>query len=174
MTTRTHHRTGAGARLNADHIGLYRLIVGGVIVTLLAAVLTSWNGLVFVAGWQHLPEFMRWLTPVMIDVPLIVLTLVRLALKSRGERSGGLFWLALGLTAFSSMANFLHTSELAGLESVGAWVGSITNALAPFLILMMTEVLGMVVTRPSPSVRRERAAPVPSRAAVFEPLAVNV
>jgi len=110
----------------------------------------------------------------MIDVPLIVLTLVRLALKSRGERSSQLFWLALGLTAFSSVANFLHTTEIGGLASVGAWVGSITNAIAPFLILMMTEVLGMVVTRPSPRVRREKSDQKSGRVAVLEPVAVSI
>lgn len=145
---KTRRRTGAAETINPDHIGMHRLIVVGVITTLLAAVLTSWNGLTFVASWQLLPESLHWLTPVMVDVPLIVLTLARGALRKRGIRARGLLLGIAGLTVFSSTANALHTIAAAGLDSIPAIVGATTNALAPWLILAMTEVLWLVVTRP--------------------------
>jgi len=151
MTTtksKTRHRTGAGETMNPDHIGMHRLIVVGVIVTLLAAIGTSWNGLIFVAGWQKLPEQLRWLTPVMIDVPLVVLTLVRGVLRKRGIRAGGLLWGILGLTLYSSTANFVHTVSGSNFRDLGVLMGALTNALAPWLILSLTEVLWLVITKP--------------------------
>lgn len=141
-------RTGAGARINADHIGLYWLIVAGILATATAAIITSWNGLIYVAGWQQLPTEFRFVTPVMIDVAIIVFTLGKLAKVSRGE-GHVLFTLgAYSLTAVSAAANFLHTIDLGGLASFEAWTGALLNALAPLLILLTTEVLGSLITRP--------------------------
>lgn len=150
-------RTGAGARINADHIGLYWLIVGGILATAAAAIVTSWNGLIFVAEWQGLPFQWRWVTPVMIDVAIIVFTLGSLAKKSRGE-SLVLFVLgAYGLTAISSAANFVHTIALrGGLSNYEDWTGAALNALAPLLILLTTEVLGALVTRPKRQPKRRK------------------
>ena len=146
--TKTRHRTGAAATINPDHIGMHRLILVGVIATLLAAVFTSWNGLVFVAHAQLLTEGWLWLTPVMIDIPLIVLTLTRGALRKRGIRTRALLLGIVALTIFSSTANGLHTIAEAGFDSIPAVIGTLTNALSPWLILAMTEVLWLVVTRP--------------------------
>lgn len=145
---KTRHRTGAAETINPDHIGMHRLIVAGVIVTLLAAIATSWNGLEFIASLQLLPVPLHWLTPVMIDVPLVVLTLARGALKKRGIRTRGLLFGIFGLTFYSSVANFAHTMHDADLSDPGVWMGALTNALAPWLILSLTEVLWLVVTRP--------------------------
>ena len=145
---RPHHRTGAGARINADHIWLYRLIVLGVVVAAGAAIVTSWNGLVFVAEWQGLPWALRPITPVMIDVPIVVLTLGALAKRSRGESPALFLTLALILTGVSAAANFLHSAAVRGLGDYTDWSGAILNGIAPGLVLMTTEVLGSLVTRP--------------------------
>lgn len=158
---KTRHRTGSAETINPDHIGMHRGVVFGVVVTLLAAVATSWNGLIYVAEAQLLPDEVRFLTPIMIDVPLIVLTLARGALRKRGIRATGLLWGIVGLTVFSSAANALHTVAEAGFETIPAIVGTLTNALAPWLILSMTEVLWLVVTRPI----RPRAARSKTKAA---------
>ncbi|KQR90992.1 hypothetical protein ASF93_08735 [Microbacterium sp. Leaf347] len=156
------HRTGSAETINPDHIVMHRLIVAGVLVTLIAAVMTSWNGLAFVASWQELPESLRWLTPLMIDVPLVVLTCARGALRKRGVRARGMLAGIIALTAYSSLANLAHTVDLAGFSSVSAVVGGVTNALAPWLILAMTEVLWLVVTRaprPAPAKPKPRRKP---------------
>lgn len=152
----TRHRTGAGARINADSIHLYRLIVAGILATATAAIITSWNGLIYVAGWQGLAVEWRWVTPVMIDVAIVVFTLGKLAKVSRGE-GRALFTLgAYGLTAISSAANFLHTVALQGWDDFEDATGAALNALAPLLILLTTEVLGALVTRPKRVVRRRK------------------
>lgn len=145
---KTRHRTGAAEAMNPDSIRLHRFIVLGVLATLAAAVATSWNGLIFVADWQRLPAELRWLTPVMVDVPLVVLTFARGALRKRGIRTPGLAWGIVALTFYSSTANLLHTLDGADLHAASVWFGATTNALAPWLILSMTEVLWLVVTRP--------------------------
>jgi hypothetical protein len=161
------HRTGAGARINADNIWLYRLIVLGVVVAAGAAVLTSWNGLVYVAAWQGLLPEWRWITPVMIDVPIVVLTLGALAKRSRGESPALFIILALGLTGVSAAANFLHTVADRGLDDYSDWGGATLNSIAPALVLLTTEVLGQLVTRPKrvPRSRRRKSAVRRSRAA---------
>jgi hypothetical protein len=145
------NRTGASARINADNIWLYRFIALGVIAGALAAFATSWAGLLYVAEWQALAPEWQWLTPVMIDIPIVVLTLGALAKRSRGENP--LWFLSFGifLTILSSAANFAHTVSVRGLNDYTDWIGATLNALAPAFVLLTTEVLGSLVTRPSVS-----------------------
>lgn len=164
---KVRHRVGVAATLNPDDVRMHRAIVVGVTVTLLAAVITSWNGLVYVAEWQLLPELWRWLTPVMVDVPLVVLTLARGALRKRGVRPWGLLAGIVFLTVFSSLANLAHTLDGRPLDELSVWVGAVTNALAPWLILSMTEVLWLVITRPERApVPVKKVAPTRRREAV--------
>jgi len=138
---------------------MHRMIVAGVAVTLLAAVITSWNGLVWVGEQQQLPPALTWITPVMIDVPLVVLTLARGALSKRAVKATGIVAGIGVLTLFSSAANLLHTVAVGGLDSIPTVLGAATNALAPWLILAMTEVLWLVVTK-----QPGRAKPKPAAA----------
>lgn len=169
-------RTGAGARFNGDHIGLYRAVNYGILVTAVAAVLVSWQGLSAAAHWLLLPSFFTWLLPVMIDVPIVVFTLGILNRKARGE---GIFLLAFGaygLTLISAATNFFHvvvetptttggTTDIAVLTPnllaehfqnlpITAWFGASLAGLAPLLVLLTTEVLGLMMTKPP---RSERA-----------------
>lgn len=151
---RVKHRIGSAAAINPDHIRMHRVIVAGVVVTLGAAIATSWNGLVFVGHWQLLPPEAHWLTPVMVDVPLIVLTLARGALRKRGIRAPGMLVGIVAMTSISSAANAAHTVALAGWGTLPAVVGTLMNALAPWLILAMTDVLWLVITKPIKPRRR--------------------
>lgn len=158
------HRTGAADTINPDHIGMHRVVVFGVIITLAAAVITSWTGLLWVAEQQLLPPQLWWVTPVMIDVPLIVLTLARGALKKRGIEKRSLMVGIIGLTLFSSFANLLHTIAETGFGTIPAVLGALTNALAPWLIVAMTEVLWLVVTKPiRPPQSRKKSKPAKAR-----------
>lgn len=160
---RVRHRTGAGSAVNPDHVGWHYAIVFGVLVTLGAAIAVSWAGLTWVGTKQGLGP-LRWLTPVMIDVPLVVLTLARGALRKRGIDKPAIFRGILALTIYSSAVNVLHSLSVADwsrvdvsstdalIASVPALieivVGAVTNGLAPWLILGLTEVLWVVVTKP--------------------------
>lgn len=141
-------RTGAAARINADNIWLYRFIAVGVIAGALSAFATSWAGLLYVAEWQALAPEWQWLTPVMIDIPIVVLTLGALAKRSRGENHWWFLAFAIFLTLLSSAANFAHTVAVRGLTDYTDWIGAGLNALAPAFVLLTTEVLGSLVTRP--------------------------
>lgn len=145
----TRNRTGAQARINADNIWLYRFIAVGVIAGALAAFATSWAGLLYVAQWQALPAEWQWLTPVMIDIPIVVLTLAALAKRSRGENHWWFLAFAVFLTALSGVANFAHTASVRGLGDYTAWIGALLNTFAPAFVLLTTEVLGSLVTQPA-------------------------
>jgi hypothetical protein len=147
--TRTRKsNTGAQSRINADNIWLYRFIALGVIAGALAAFATSWAGLLYVAEWQALAPEWQWLTPVMIDIPIVVLSLGALAKRSRGENQWWFLAFAIFLTLLSSVANFVHTVAVRGLNDYTDWTGALLNALAPAFVLLTTEVLGSLVTRP--------------------------
>lgn len=145
------HRTGQAETINPDNIRMHRTVVAGTIVSLSAAVAVSWSGLTFIAGWQLLPPMLLWLTPVMIDVPLIVLTLSRGALTKRGVQARWILWFIIALTAFSSFANIAHTIDGQDATELSVRVGAATNGLAPWLILLLTEVLWLVITKQKPS-----------------------
>lgn len=147
-------RTGAQSRINADNIWLYRFIALGVIAGALAAFATSWAGLLYVAQWQALPNEWQWLTPVMIDIPIVVLTLAALAKRSRGENHWWFLAFAVFLTTLSGVANFAHTAAVRGLTDYTGWIGALLNTFAPAFVLLTTEVLGSLVTRP---VKKETA-----------------
>ncbi|MDF2695264.1 MAG: hypothetical protein K0S65_3647 [Labilithrix sp.] len=142
------HRTGAGARFNADHIGIYRAVNLGVLISALAAVLISWNGLAYVGQWLLLPPHFTWLVPVMIDVPIVVFTLATLSRRSRGESIWLLNFAAYLLTSISALANFLHVAAERPLNTIEGAVGSSLAALAPMLVLLTTEALGTLITKP--------------------------
>ena len=151
----TRARTGAQARINADNIWLYRFIALGVIAGALAAFATSWAGLLYVAQWQALPSEWQWLTPVMIDIPIVVLTLAALAKRSRGENHYWFLSFAIFLTALSGIANFAHTVAVRGLTDYTDWVGAGLNTFAPAFVLLTTEILGSLVTRPTVTKKRK-------------------
>ena len=144
------HRTGAGARMNADALVLYRAVNAGVIIAAAAAIGVSWSGLYAVGAWLLLEPMWAWLVPVMIDVPIVVMTLGMLAKRSRGESLWLMSIAAYGLTAVSSAANFIHVAadERTDMTTVQGWLGSGVAGLAPMLVLLTTEVLGSLVTKP--------------------------
>ena len=149
-------RTGATSVINPDALWMHYAILGGVTVTLLAAIAVSWNGLMWVGDQQNLPATLWWLTPVMVDVPLVVLTFARGALAKRGFRTPGILVGIFALTIYSSAANLAHSVSLTGLPTAdptapGVVLGASTNALAPWLILSMTEVLWLVATKAKPA-----------------------
>jgi hypothetical protein len=128
---------------------LYRFIALGVVAGALAAFATSWAGLLYVAEWQALAPEWQWLTPVMIDIPIVVLSLGALAKRSRGENQWWFLAFAIFLTLLSAAANFAHTVSVRGLNDYTDWIGASLNGLAPAFVLLTTEVLGSLVTRPT-------------------------
>lgn len=160
-TRKTRHRTGAGARINADSIILYRLVLAGVILTALAAFAVSWTGLLAVGGW-FLPTTIAWIVPVMIDLPIAVMTLGLLGRRSRGESVLLMSIAAYGLTAVSAAANLLHIAESMPLNTIRGGFSGFLAALAPMLVLLTSEILGALITKPPRAEREDLKAQVKS------------
>ncbi len=153
-------RTGAGARINADNIWVYRAIVVLVVATGLSGIVMSWSRQLYIAPWLRLqPEF-AWTVPVALDGPVATLALASLAMKSRGRMWASQWFtvLALAFTVLSAAANFLYVYDHSHLADYRAWAGALGKAVAPFITLVMTEVLGALVTRPKPVPRKRKAA----------------
>lgn len=148
---KTHHVTGAGARIGGDHIVLWWIEVAGTVGIGLAAFAVSVTSLLQVAAWQHTPDTLHFLTPVMIDLPITVFTTMTISFKYREHWFA--MWLArilsLVLTSFSSVANFLHTVDVnGGLNDYQDAVGTGFNAAAPWILYACIELLGHLITRP--------------------------
>jgi hypothetical protein len=146
------HATGKGFRIGGDHPSLHWIVVIGTILTGLASFTISFTSLLAVAVWQRTPEEIHVLTPVMIDLPVIVFSVATMIFKHREQR--GAMWFARILswfvTALSSGANFLHTASIGGLDTYEDWIGAGFNGLAPIFVYCTTEILGSILTRPKP------------------------
>lgn len=145
------HATGAGMRLGGDHPALFYIEVWGTIAVALAAFTISVSGLLAVARWQHTPDFLHFLTPVMVDLPIAVFTTMTITFKYREQHLP--MWLARVLSfafaGFSAAANFLHTTSVSGgLDTYEQWIGAVFNGVAPLVVLACTEFLGHLITRP--------------------------
>jgi len=167
-------RTGASARFNGDNVWIYRAVNAGVVIVALAAVMASWQGLVAVAAW-FLPTAWTWVLPIALDVAIVVFTLGILPRKSRGESTWLLSLAAYALTSISAAANALHVilEPLPNVESdLQRYVGASLAALMPMLVLLTTEVLGMLITKPTRAERaREKLATVKAEAELKKPTA---
>lgn len=165
MSTLRTNRTGAGARINADNIHVYRVIVLLVVAAGLSGVIMSWQGLLHVAAWFELPPQLSWTVAMALDVPIATLALASLAMRSRG-RNGAARWfttVALVFTVLVGTANFLYVADISGLVDYRAWAGAIGKGLAPAITLVMSEVLGLLVTRPKNTVKRRPRKPIKAR-----------
>jgi hypothetical protein len=152
-------RTGAGARINADHVAVYWAINTGVIATVLVGIVASWDGLIHVSEWGVFPAGAGVLLPILIDLPISVLALASLALKSRGRPGVSAVMLVLSIlfTSFAGVANFIYVADSVGLDNYRDYTAAIFKALAPAIQLVMVEVLGVLVAKP-PAMERTKLA----------------
>lgn len=157
-TTKRTRRTGSGARINMDSIVVYRMVAAIVVLSALAAVIASWDGLLYVSAWLMLPAYLSWILPVMIDLPISGLALGALSLKSLGRPfTAGLFTAtAIVFVALAGAANFLYVVSARGLDDFTDWTGAIAKGLAPAITLVMTEALGALIAKQK-VVRKKRA-----------------
>lgn len=150
--TKTRHATGSGMRQGGDHPVFHVIAVTGTIIVALASFALSVFSQLAVAVWQRTPETMRFLTPIMVDAPIVVFSTGVIIFKAREQPIPE--WtcraLALAMTTIASANNFLHTVEVGGLADYTAWIGASLNALAPWLVYACVEVLGALLVRPKP------------------------
>jgi hypothetical protein len=144
------HATGRGYRVGGDHPALHWIVVVGTILTGIASFMISFTSLLAVAVWQRTPKEFHALTPVMVDLPVIVFSVATMIFKYR-EQVGAMWFariLSWFVTALSSGANFLHTASISGLATYEDWIGASFNGLAPIFVYCSTEILAALITRP--------------------------
>lgn len=160
----SNHRTGAGAAINPDSIWMFRFVAIGVFIVFAASVTISSFGLYAVGIAQGLPPNVAWVTPVMIDVPILVFTGAALIQKRRGNRFARVFAsFGVGfMTLVSAILNYLHSYYAIGIDTIEGATGTAVNTLAPVLIFMSTETLVFLVTKQAPAPRAQ-ATPAPRK-----------
>ncbi|MDE2100830.1 MAG: hypothetical protein KGL39_26525 [Patescibacteria group bacterium] len=154
--------------MNADHIAVYWAINTGVIATVLVGMIASWGGLTHVSDWGVFPAGAGLLLPVLIDLPISVLALASLALKSRGRPfvAGVMLALSILFTSFAGVANFIYVADSVGLDNYRDYTAAIFKGLAPAIQLVMVEVLGVLVAKP-PAMERTKLASARAQVAVL-------
>lgn len=159
--SRRPRRTGAPARLAADDIRFFLVILGGVVAFALASFAASFAGQYAMAPNTGLPEVLWWLVPLFIDLPIIVLSLATLIFRARGQRVWHTWAVVILLTALSAAINVAHVYTVAaGDSTIGVALGAIVMGGAPWLVLVSFEELGRLgikppeKKRPAPAVRK--------------------
>lgn len=161
------HRTGAPARLAADDIRFFLVILSGVVAFALASFAASFAGQYAMAPNTGLPELLWWLVPLFIDLPIIVLSLATLIFRARGQRVWHTWAVVILLTALSSAINVAHVYGSAGIraEPVGVALGAVVMGGAPWLVLVSFEELGRLGIKPPEKKRPAPAARKPVKKA---------
>jgi uncharacterized membrane protein YgcG len=125
----------------------------GVGLVFASSVTISSFGLYAVGLAQGLPPEVAWVTPVMIDVAILVFTMAAMIQKRRANAFARVFAsMGVGLATLLSVAlNFLHSYYAVGVETLQAATGTVVNTVAPMFIWVTTEMLVMLVTKqPAP------------------------
>lgn len=153
---RRPRRTGAPARLAADDIRFFLVILAGVVAFATASFAASFAGQYAMAANTGLPPFLWWLVPLFIDLPIIVLSLATLIFRARGQRVWHTWTVVVLLTGLSSAINVAHVYAVAGDPALGVLLGAIVMGGAPWLVLVSFEELGRLGIKPP---EKKRPAP---------------
>lgn len=163
---RRPRRTGAPARLAADDFRFFLVILGGVVAFALASFTASFAGQYAMARNTGLPEFLWWLVPLFIDLPIIVLSLATLIFRARGQHVWHTWAVVILLTALSAAINVAHVYGAAGQSvGVGTALGAVVMGGAPWLVLVSFEELGRLGIKPPTREVKNAARSTPGKRA---------
>jgi hypothetical protein len=160
------------SRINPDSRPV--LFVAVAVTSILAAVsfLLSYSGLVAVAAWAAVPEWLSWAVPVTIDGAILVYTLAVLVFRSRGESATLSYAVLVGWTFVSVSANALH-AWLASTGDARGVAGAVIAGLAPVAVLLASHTLAaLIVERPSLEEPLEEPVPAPEPVLALVPASV--
>lgn len=142
-------RTGAPARLAADDIRFFLVILSGVVAFALASFTASFAGQYAMAANTGLPTYLWWLVPLFIDLPIIVLSLATLIFRARGQHVWHTWAVVILLTGLSSAINVAHVYGVSTAEAgIGTALGAVVMGGAPWLVLVSFEELGRLGIKP--------------------------
>lgn len=153
------NRTGAGAAVNPDRLGFFYAVAVAVGVVFLASAVISFNGLYAVGLEQGLHPDLAWVTPIMLDVAILVFTMASLIQRRRGNRGQRIFAvISVAWVTLTSMGlNFLHSYYAVGIDTPMQIAATFVNTFAPASIFVTTELLVGLVIKPPPAPREPRA-----------------
>lgn len=136
------------ARLDPDT--LPSLIVAVILTATLGAVsfTLSFSGLVEVAAWASVPDYLAWTVPVTVDASILVYTLAVFIFRARGESNVGAWTWLIMFTLVSVAANAAHAWD-ASVRDWHGYAGAALSGLAPVSVLLTTHTLGeLIVAKP--------------------------
>ena len=150
-----HHRTGSGAAVNPDSIGMFRAVSIGVFITFFAQVAVSAKALYLVGLELEMGDLWSIVVPVGIDVPILVFTGAMLIFKRRGRAAMTRFagFVVFFVTSISCVLNYLVHVEQVSDTPLGQ-AALIVGTLAPLLIWANVEVLSALITKAPPAARQ--------------------
>ncbi|TSE15017.1 DUF2637 domain-containing protein [Arthrobacter sp. KBS0703] len=151
------------SRIEPDSRTMVMLSLTLVGVLAAASFTLSFLGLIQAAAWAGIPEYLRWLVPIVVDSTILVYAVAASVQRARGE-STTLAWVAVGFfTLVSVLANGAHVLAPGGVPAVldsTVIFGAFLAAIMPVSLFFATETtVNLVVAPPYGSVaqRRKRA-----------------
>lgn len=161
-----HHRTGSGAAVNPDSIGMFRAVSIGVFITFFAQVAVSAKDLYLVGLELEMGDLWSIVVPIGIDVPILVFTGAMLIFKRRGRTAMTRFagFVVFFVTSISCVLNYLvHVDQVS--DTPLGQAALIVGTLAPLLIWANVEALSALVTKAAPAPRQTASKAKPKRKA---------
>ncbi|ACL42368.1 putative Trp operon repressor (plasmid) [Pseudarthrobacter chlorophenolicus A6] len=151
------------SRIEPDSRTMVMLSLALVGVLALASFTLSFLGLIQAAAWAGIPEYLRWLVPIVVDSTILVYAVAASVQRARGE-STTLSWMAVAFfTLVSVLANGAHVLAPSGvardLDSTVIF-GAFLAAIMPVSLFFATETTVNLVVAPaygSVAQRRKRA-----------------
>ena len=161
-------RSGRAARFDPDDARATPWLVGTTVLFALAATAAAFSGQIAMAPYTRMPEYLYFLVPLFIDLPVALLGYMAQVFRRR-KQSAKLTWSALvAFTAISSLVNVVHVLSAAGIIAgapltVEDAVGASIMGLAPWIVLFSWEQLTRLLVRPTGEKREPEDAPAPRR-----------
>jgi hypothetical protein len=153
MPAQEPHATGSQARIDPDDIRLFWVTLGLTAAFATAAFAASFSGQYAMAANTYLPNYLRFVVPLFIDMPIIVVSLSILIFRRR-RQSTLPSWILLGtLTSISSTINAVHVLAQAGILAgqpltLPVALGAGVMAAAPILVLVAWEEMARLAVKP--------------------------
>jgi hypothetical protein len=151
------------SRIEPDSRTMVMLSLTLVGVLAAASFTLSFLGLIQAASWAGIPEYLRWLVPIVVDSTILVYAVAASVQRARGE-STTLSWMAVGFfTLVSVLANGAHVLVPDGVQrDLDSTVifGAFLAAIMPVSLFFATETTVNLVVAPaygSVAQRRKRA-----------------
>lgn len=143
-------RTGAAARVNPDDIRVFHWVLVGSLLLPMFTFTASFAFQRAFGAYTPLEPIWWWVIPVILELPLVVLTPMILVFRRRHESVVGP-WLLMGfLTAAASAINFQHAVAEQGLDSATDWLGACFIASWPILTLVTFKFFTRLAVKPEP------------------------